>query len=201
MKEKIQEQGVSPVVGVMLMLVVVIIIAAIVSAFAGSAVSTQKKVPQATITATYSISNGLSISHVGGDPLPTNDLTFTIRDNPVFGPNLEMLSAQVLNKSAIVNSKGESLSVYGEGTSNITAFVSGDILYMNAADTSCDLMQPAITPSDYHSYQTGIAYGGNKPSFWRLCIRNPDNAGKSFALEVSDKRGSLISKTDVTIAG
>ena len=40
------ENAVSPVVGVMLMLVVTIIIAAIVSAFAGGAVSGVSKVPQ-----------------------------------------------------------------------------------------------------------------------------------------------------------
>ncbi|MDP2797878.1 MAG: type IV pilin, partial [Methanoregula sp.] len=40
------EDAVSPVVGVMLMLVVVIIIAAVVSGFAGSLVSGEKKAPQ-----------------------------------------------------------------------------------------------------------------------------------------------------------
>jgi len=43
------EKAVSPVVGVMLMLVVVIIIAAVVSGFAGSLVSGEKKAPQASI--------------------------------------------------------------------------------------------------------------------------------------------------------
>lgn len=45
------EDAVSPVVGVMLMLVVTIIIAAVVSAFAGGVGGDRSKTPQATLTA------------------------------------------------------------------------------------------------------------------------------------------------------
>ena len=200
MVQRSHESAVSPVVGVMLMLVVVIIIAAIVSAFAGSAVSTQKKVPQATVTGKFSVAQGFEITHAGGDPLATSDLIFTIRDNPVFGPNVEQVSAQVLNKSAITNAKYDAL-VLADGSTKVPAFISGDVLYVNASDTSCDIMQPSVAPSDYRSNQTGITYPSNKkPGFWRLCIRNPDNIGKTFSLEVSDKRGNVISRTDVPIA-
>jgi len=58
-----QDSAVSPVVGVMLMLVVTIIIAAVVSAFAGGLSGSQTKTPQATIVADE--------FHVGG----TYDLT------------------------------------------------------------------------------------------------------------------------------
>jgi len=52
MKQKLKnEEAVSPVVGVMLMLVVTIIIAAVVSAFAGGISSSQEKVPQASVVA------------------------------------------------------------------------------------------------------------------------------------------------------
>ena len=61
--------AVSPVVGVMLMLVVTIIIAAVVSAFSGGLSSSQAKVPQATIQASYSQSGGMTIYHNGGDAL------------------------------------------------------------------------------------------------------------------------------------
>ena len=199
MKGKTQENAISPVVGVMLMLVVTIIIAAIVSAFAGGAVSGQKKIPQATITGKYSISNGLEITHAGGDPLPTNDLSFTIRDNAVFGPNLEQMSAQVLDKKNITNSKGQHM-LYADGSMDFTSFVSGDILYIDAANTSCQPFQPVIAPSDFDP-ANATSYSGSKPAFWALCIRNPDNIGKSFSLEVSDKKGNLISRTAVTIAG
>jgi len=203
MIRKTQETAISPVVGVMLMLVITIIIAAIASAYAGGAVSSQKKVPQATITGKYSISNGLEITHAGGDPLATNDLAFMLRDNPVFGPNLEQLSAQKINKKNITNSNGKSM-LYADGSMDFTSFVSGDTLYIDAANTTCNVFQPAIAPQPWENPNgDGYTYNatGAKSPFWALCIRNPANIGKSFSLEVSDTKGNLISRTDVTITG
>ena len=71
---KERESAVSPVVGVMLMLVVTIIIAATVSAFAGGLVGTADKAPQAAfdtkITA-GAYGAEMSITHLGGDPIDT----------------------------------------------------------------------------------------------------------------------------------
>ena len=61
------ESAVSPVVGVMLMLVVTIILAAVVSAFAGGFTGSQTKTPQATLVATD--------FHVGGTLDLTNQTT------------------------------------------------------------------------------------------------------------------------------
>ena len=57
-KKRENDRAVSPVVGVMLMLVVVIIIAAIVSGFPGGLINSNSKAPQATIQATYSVRAG-----------------------------------------------------------------------------------------------------------------------------------------------
>jgi archaeal type IV pilus assembly protein PilA len=80
MKRKNGEDAVSPVVGVMLMLVVTIIIAAVVSGFAGGLMTDQKKSPtiamdiQIKNTGVYGSSvfqaNVISIS----DPIPSKDL-------------------------------------------------------------------------------------------------------------------------------
>jgi archaeal type IV pilus assembly protein PilA len=180
--KKNNEYAVSPVVGVMLMLVVVIIIAALVSSFAGGAVSGVKKVPQATITGKFSLSNGLEIIHAGGDGLATADTVFIIRDGSMFGPNLEQKTAQVLNKTLIADSKGQLLD-NGDGTTNVTAFMSGSSLFINSTNAACQNLQPGVSSSN-------TAY----------CISNADNIGKIFSLEVSDKRGNLISKSDVTIS-
>lgn len=80
MERKTKDAGVSPVVGVMLMLVVVIIIAAVVSGFAGSLVSDQKKAP--TLTADAEITNTgyyygsyFSIVVTGAsEPVPSKDV-------------------------------------------------------------------------------------------------------------------------------
>jgi len=74
-----RNSAVSPVVGVMLMLVVTIIIAAVVSAFAGGISGSQTKTPQATIVAdefhvggTYDLTNQ-SEGFGKGVPAPTSD--------------------------------------------------------------------------------------------------------------------------------
>ena len=78
-----KEQAVSPVVGVMLMLVVTIIIAAVVSAFAGGLTSGTQKAPQAVIDATITrgdngmgvVNTSIDFKLVSGDSLNTKDLS------------------------------------------------------------------------------------------------------------------------------
>ncbi|WP_157199070.1 type IV pilin N-terminal domain-containing protein [Methanolacinia paynteri] len=70
-------EAVSPVIGVMLMLVVTIIIAAAVSAYAGGMVSDQKETPTAQLDVELK-SEGtypkLVFTHLGGDSLDTSEL-------------------------------------------------------------------------------------------------------------------------------
>ena len=179
--KKSNEEGVSPVVGVMLMLVVTIIIAAVVSASAGGTITGQKKVPQATITGKYSISNGLQIIHSGGDGLATYDTVFVVRNNQIFGQNVEQKSAQILNKTLITDSTGQFLD-QGDGTSNVTSFMSGDVLYISAINSTCSFLQPGLASSSPN-----------------LCFSNSSSIGKTFSLEVTDTKGNLISKSDVMI--
>jgi len=78
--KKKNDEGVSPVIGVMLMLVVTIIIAAVVSAFAGGALTTTQKAP--SITAEFHLKNGgtastsyFSMKVLGAsEPIPTSNL-------------------------------------------------------------------------------------------------------------------------------
>jgi len=79
------DDAVSPVVGVMLMLVVTIIVAAIVSSFAGGLGSTSGTAPAATLAIKMFAGpsdKNVTIEHLGGDPLATKDLqiisTYTI---------------------------------------------------------------------------------------------------------------------------
>jgi len=71
----VQDYAVSPVVGVMLMLVVTIIIAAVVSSFAGGMGTQQQKAPQASIDVMIDgINNKMIFTHQSGDTLNTKDL-------------------------------------------------------------------------------------------------------------------------------
>jgi len=77
-------EAVSPVVGVMLMLVVTIIIAAVVSAFAGGMAGDEQAAPSASIEVTIGYDPTLGMSgeggynmefkHLSGDYIPTKDL-------------------------------------------------------------------------------------------------------------------------------
>jgi archaeal type IV pilus assembly protein PilA len=209
MTGKYRQSAVSPVVGVMLMLVVTIIIAAVVSAFAGGVTSGQSKTPQANVKGTYSISDGMTITNAGGDSLPTKNLVFTIRDGPTFGPNLESSTAQNINMSTIYVSSGARgagpmRTIYG--AFYMTSFNPGDTVTIAAADTTCNILQPVVAPTDFTTYvrSDGYTYNtsggkGGQTAAWALCIRNQNNIGKSFSLEVSDNAGHTISKSDVLI--
>ncbi|NMB80180.1 MAG: type IV pilin, partial [Methanomicrobiales archaeon] len=133
------DHAVSPVVGVMLMLVVTIIIAAVVSAFAGGMSSGQKKVPQAAIKADFSITDGMVISHAGGDPLPVAEIQFVMWDGPTFGPNIEQSSKQILNLSAMCDSSKLPIRT-SSGGYNTTAFLPGSELTISKADCACNLL-------------------------------------------------------------
>jgi FlaG/FlaF family flagellin (archaellin) len=67
--------AVSPVVGVMLMLVVTIIIAAVVSAFAGGLAQSTSKAPQLSIGAEARNSSYILIDHKGGDPVSAGTIS------------------------------------------------------------------------------------------------------------------------------
>lgn len=81
---KRKEDAVSPVVGVMLMLVVTIIIAAVVSGFAGGLAGGTKAAPQAAIDVRFMKDDGgmgpeyvetkMVFEHLSGDSIPTKDL-------------------------------------------------------------------------------------------------------------------------------
>lgn len=69
-----KEDAVSPIVGVMLMLVATIIVAAIVAAFAGGMAAEVDSSPNIIITGTYSQTDGLILKHVSGDSVSGADI-------------------------------------------------------------------------------------------------------------------------------
>jgi len=73
-----KEKAVSPVVGVMLMLVVTIVLAAVVSSFSGGMATETDKAPQAALEVHF-YKNGLegyamTMEHLSGDYIPTKDV-------------------------------------------------------------------------------------------------------------------------------
>jgi len=82
-KAEKKDDGVSPVVGVMLMLVVTVILAAVVSLFATGLVEDYKKPSIAILkcnecTVTNGSLDSMVFTHMGGDQISTADLTLLI---------------------------------------------------------------------------------------------------------------------------
>ena len=170
------ESAVSPVIGVMLMLVVTIIIAAVVSAFAGGLTGTETKPPQATIQGTYGVSSDiLQLYHAGGDELSTQRIILKLQQNDDDFGGYQSLFTQVgrvgvglhiLNKSEIRNSKGDPWLNATTGQSTVPVFRPGETMSYNA-EISTQLGSDAV--------------------------------GKSLFLEVVTTDGTLISKSKVMI--
>lgn len=73
-RDNLSESAVSPVVGVMLMLVVTIIIAAVVSGFASGLADTSAKAPQVSIEAEAHNDSYILVEHKGGDTLDISSI-------------------------------------------------------------------------------------------------------------------------------
>ena len=91
------KEAVSPVVGVMLMLVVTLIIAGVVSAFGGGLVSTTQPTPQASITGSLTVGSPLVLTHNGGDSIVGTSLD--VKTKIVSGWYVDMVSNVNLTKS------------------------------------------------------------------------------------------------------
>lgn len=133
--QKNGEDGISPVVGVMLMLVVTIIIAAVVSAFAGGSVTSSHKSPNAN----------LEIHIRNGGTADTSYFSMTVLgvSEPIPTKNLKIYTSwQTTNKDT--GSSDEIIT--GGGTSDGTSQAK------NSADDG-------VTGSDYFSVPTGYGNG------------------------------------------
>jgi len=79
-RKESRDAAVSPVIGVMLMLVVTIIIAAVVASFSGGLSTTKDATPTVTFKADLSMENGLIITCLGVTPGKSVDFDICIGD-------------------------------------------------------------------------------------------------------------------------
>ncbi|MDH7593153.1 MAG: type IV pilin N-terminal domain-containing protein [Methanomicrobiales archaeon] len=153
------ESAVSPVVGVMLMLVVTIIIAAVVSAFAGGLAGESRKAPQASLSVTpviegiqdtdktdytyeyptgFTAKNGLLFEHKGGDGFALNDIAIQLQSQDA---KYTITMADTINSSSTCL-PGEITKYFGEIGSNDGFIAPGDrfMLYADNCYDSSDGM-------------------------------------------------------------
>jgi len=72
------DRGVSPVIGVILMVAITVILAAVIGTFVLGLGESLEQAPQAQLDAEATGSQELTISHNGGDTIPEGDIRVTI---------------------------------------------------------------------------------------------------------------------------
>lgn len=219
------EDGISPVVGVMLMLVVTIIIAAVVSAFAGGSVTGSQKAPNANME--FHIKNGGTIStsyfsmKVLGvsDPIPTKNLkVFTSwqTTNKTSGETLTGGGTSYGTAAAVLSGSGDlvtgstAFSVptgYGNGVKN----VSNDTYHTPEAQWGSFTLLSGTTTFDRPdlSYGTGTSgtysYSGTSTDPMQSILGNNWNtlrAGDTVSVRIVDvKSGKTIVDQNVVVEG
>ena len=93
------KEAVSPVVGVMLMLVVTLIIAGVVSAFGGGLVSTSTPTPQASIGSSLTYEGILKVTHNGGDTITGSAMD--VKAKIISGSYVDMVSDVIIKNSTL----------------------------------------------------------------------------------------------------
>lgn len=197
--KQMKERAVSPVVGVMLMLVVTIIIAALVSAFAGGMAKTSDKAPQAAIQGSFSQSNGLTFYHNGGDTLTTKDLVITLTESNEFGEGMDR-TAVVLNKTMITDLNGNPWVNITDGTIGVTAFTPGSTMYVNLTNLkTLGSMSGAGRLLQSTANNGGKGDATSNAQWWATSLLNPANVGKNVVIEVDTTKGQMISKSKTPV--
>ena len=214
-KDKKFNEAVSPVVGVMLMLVVTIVIAAVVSGFAGSLTQSVSATPQVTLDASYSQSGGMTITHAGGDSLALSEVTFATMPSELMGIDylqfLWDIDPSVLDYT---NKSGENTPIMNDDSGYYykAAFIPGDVLTISPADcndyaTDVELDEASKdnpwTGGGVVNYNAQIWWGSpdsDKATYFRgYEFMNPENKGKYFYLTVRDSAETTIAKVKVQI--
>lgn len=183
-----KDEAVSPVVGVMLMLVVTIIIAAVVSGFAGGLAGGTSKSAQVSIKADYSQSTGMTINHMGGDVINTLNTKIFVAPTADFG-SYDQLRWEVNTSVVLIDKDGTDKPWFDPTKSspnNARTFQPGETAMVSVDDIG--EVQPATytTSTD----DSGSNYYG---------FQDPNAVGQRFILSLVDDAGRTIAQTEVQI--
>jgi flagellin-like protein len=179
-----KDNAVSPVIGVLLMLVVTIIIAAVVAAFTGGLTGETKKSPQIALSADYSQTGGLKIFHDGGDNVLTPSTKIFVGPTADFG-SYEQLRWEVnTSKTTIMPANITWYDPTLAASKSARFFQAGDY-----AITSPDDVQPRLYGSSGTSDSSSGYYG----------FKNSKFVNFRFNLMIVDSEGRTIANTVVKI--
>ena len=190
-------EAVSPVVGVMLMLVVVLILAAVVTSFAGGMMDTSRKLDNVGIQATYSQTDGFAVTNMGGVPLETKDIDIIIRLPGTFGDYEHMtwtvdhgkITSKRFYGTANSYMSGNTKINFNDyvwlknnGQEGVYVFAPGDTAYVKRYEM----------PKGHDSYD----FKSNSPPY---SIQSRYHIGKEFIIELVDKSGNTLATTKAMI--
>ncbi|WP_373838680.1 type IV pilin N-terminal domain-containing protein [Methanospirillum sp.] len=179
-----KNDAVSPVIGIMLMLVVTILIAAVVSTFAGGIADTKSKTPVATISGEYSQSRGMIIYHNGGDVLSPIDIEVVTQLTRVWGPASDS-TTYYANKS-VMDTNGTIWAPVDKQYITKRAFQPGESIY--------------IAPENLGQVQCNVNYASPLAKTSASSYQNSVNVGRPFIVKIIDKNANqVIGQTEVTI--
>jgi len=216
------EEAISPVVGIMLMLVVTVVIAAVVTAYAGGLTGSTKQAPKAIIEGKYSQKTGMTITHVSGDPIALPEVQFRTTPSELFGADAAKF-AWPIDKTILRSSNGEPVTFPGSGFYNTSSFIVGDVLTIDQANCT-----DYISGTEINSTPWATSFGLNSKGYWSILTQypgvnanarvnwgtddaaksqyfasyafsNPANIGKYFYLDLVDPSGNRIHRAKVTI--
>jgi FlaG/FlaF family flagellin (archaellin) len=185
------DDAVSPVVGVMLMLVVTIVLAAVVSSFYGGIASDDVKPPQLTLSATpvikglsdadktneepdypngFTANNGIMFKHAGGDGFSLKDIRVQIqsRDTKItldYGDTFKSSASCADTSRLITNSNGDTLYFARVGGGTDDFILPGDI-FMLVADGCYDSTEMAGGGAKYITWKPTDAHGTFKAQLY-----------------------------------
>lgn len=191
------DSAVSPVVGIMLMLVVTIIIAAVVSAFGGGLTEGTSKAPQASITGKYSQYHGLTMTHEGGESLQMDDIYIVIRPSDEFGRGQGEYGHKIVNLTTVTDVKNNRLIDPTKATYGVVSWRPGESMYVRGGT---DLQNSKIldNPRDWPPCHAEKLKGGGGYCYV-TSLNNQINIGKTATLEIYQKNGKLISSSTMVI--
>ena len=133
------EDAVSPVIGVILMLVVTIVIAAVIAAFATGTFDDSNPAPTAMLEIRNPSDESFDIVHTGGDPLLFKDILIAI--NP--------LSNQDSGLIKIYSYPDSHLTLPGNTLSETSVISAGDMIRVDISDAATSGRYPAYTPIEW----------------------------------------------------
>jgi len=208
---KKNDDAVSPVVGVMLMLVVTIIIAAVVSGFAGGLASGTSKAAQVSLKADYSQSEGMTITHMGGDVINTLRTKIIVAPTADFG-SYEQLRWEVNTTVVNITKDGEdkpwsdplktSSSIARTFQPGETAVVPyGEKVTVPDLDTSSAREVDVgwhlgqVQPRTYTAVESTDTDSGHR----YYGFQHSNAIGQRFILSLVDDAGRTIAQTEVQI--